>query len=196
MSHTAGEEQTFKILVTGPFAAGKTSLIQAISQSPVVTTEVATSGEEAAVKANTTVAMDFGTYALPRIDETDGMVNLLMFGTPGQERFRFMTDILKADVDVVTFVIDARAPASFQEARGMLTLVMSDLKVPLVIAVNRCDDTVQARHIADYLGAASDVPAIPCQLIDPESGRDVVAEVLVALLQSADRALVSQGGAS
>jgi len=191
-----GHEHTFKILVTGPFAAGKTSLIQAISQSPVVTTEVATTGEEAAVKANTTVAMDFGTFALNPLDESDELVHLLMFGTPGQERFHFMTDILKADVDVVTFVVDARAPASYQEARGMLALVMSDLKVPLVIAVNRCDDPDQARAVADYLGAASTVPAIPCQLIDPESGREVVAEVLVALLQSTDLALVTQGGVS
>ena len=185
---TEQHEHTFKILVTGPFAAGKTSLIQAISQSPVVTTEVATSGEEAVVKANTTVAMDFGTFALNPLADGEELVHLLMFGTPGQERFRFMTDILKADVDVVTFVVDARAPASFQEARGMLELVMNDLRVPLVIAVNRCDDRDQARLVAEYLGVAADVPAIPCQLIDPESGREVVAEVLVALLQSAESA--------
>ena len=189
-------EHTFKILVTGPFAAGKTSLIQSVSQSPVVTTEVATSGDEAAVKANTTVAMDFGTYALDPTDDSDERIHLLMFGTPGQERFRFMTDILKADVDVVTFVVDARAPAAYQEARGMLALVMSDLRVPLVIAVNRCDNQEQARKVAEYLGAASDVPAIPCQLIDPESGREVIAEVLAALLDATDLALATPGGAT
>jgi small GTP-binding protein len=189
-------EHTFKILVTGPFAAGKTSLIQSISQSPVVTTEVATSGDEAAVKANTTVAMDFGTYALDPGDGSDERIHLLMFGTPGQERFRFMTDILKADVDVVTFVVDARATASYQEARAMLALVMSDLRVPLVIAVNRCDSQDQARKVADYLGAASDVPAIPCQLVDPASGREVIAEVLAALLDSTDLALATPGGAT
>jgi small GTP-binding protein len=193
---SSAPEHTFKILVTGPFAAGKTSLIQSISQSPVVTTEVATSGDEAAVKANTTVAMDFGTYELSPGDDSDERIHLLMFGTPGQERFRFMTDILKADVDVVTFVVDARAPAAYQEARGMLALVMSDLRVPLVIAVNRCDNQDQARKVAEYLGAASDVPAIPCQLIDPDSGREVIAEVLAALLDSTDLALATPGGAT
>ena len=188
-------DHTFKILVTGPFAAGKTSLIQAISQSPVVTTEVQTSGEEAAVKANTTVAMDFGTFALDT-GAGEEPVHLLMFGTPGQERFRFMTDILKADVDVVTFVVDGRAPATFPEARQMLALVMNGLRVPLVIAVNRCDDLIQARKVAEFLGAAADVPAIPCQLIDPESGREVVAEVLVVLLESTDLALAAPGGAA
>ena len=187
-------DHTFKILVTGPFAAGKTSLIQAVSQSPVVTTEVATTGDEASVKANTTVAMDFGTFELDAVTDGEGTIHLLMFGTPGQDRFRFMTDILKADVDVVTFVIDAEAPASFAEAREMLVLVMSDLKVPLVVAVNRCDSHEQARLIADGLGALPSVPVIPCQLVDPASGREVVAEVLVALLPSTELALTSQGG--
>ncbi len=187
-------DHTFKILVTGPFAAGKTSLIQSISQSPVVTTEVATSGDEADVKANTTVAMDFGTFALDGIEEGEETINLLMFGTPGQDRFRFMTDILKADVDVVTFVIDAQAPDTFGEAKEMLVLVMNNLHAPLVIAVNRCNDRDRARAVADRLGAAPSVPVIPCQLVDPASGREVVAEVLVALLQFNDLALVSQGG--
>jgi hypothetical protein len=187
-------DHTFKILVTGPFAAGKTSLIQSISQSPVVTTEVATTGDEAEVKALTTVAMDFGTFALEGLDEGEETIHLLMFGTPGQDRFRFMTDILKADVDVVTFVINAEAPESFDEAREMLTLVMTDLEAPLVIAVNRCDHPERARDVADMLGAAASVQVIPCQLVDPASGREVVAEVLLALLQSTDLELTSQGG--
>ncbi|CAB4857037.1 unannotated protein [freshwater metagenome] len=192
MSHLT--EHTFKILVTGPFAAGKTSLIQSISQSPVVTTEVATTGDEAEVKENTTVAMDFGTFVLDGLEDGEETIHLLMFGTPGQDRFRFMTDILKADVDVVTFVIDAEAPDTFAEARQMLTLVMTGLEAPLVIAVNRCGDPAQARRVADALGAKMSVPVIPCQLVDPASGREVVAEVLVALLQSNDFALSGHGG--
>ena len=97
-------DHTFKILVTGPFAAGKTSLIQSVSQTAVVSTDVVTSGDESEVKGETTVAMDFGTFQLP-----DEGVRLLLFGTPGQPRFRFMTNILKGDVDIVAFVIDAQA---------------------------------------------------------------------------------------
>ena len=187
-------DHTFKILVTGPFAAGKTSLIQSISQSPVVTTEVATTGDEADVKELTTVAMDFGTFALDGLEEGEETINLLMFGTPGQDRFRFMTEILKADVDVVTFVINAEAPDSFVEGREMLELVMAGLEAPIVIAVNRCDDPKHARSVADLLGAYPLVQVIPCQLVDPVSGREVIAEVLVALLQSTDLELTSQGG--
>ncbi len=187
-------DHTFKILVTGPFAAGKTSLIQSISQSPVVTTEVETTGDEAEVKALTTVAMDFGTFALDGLEEGEETINLLMFGTPGQDRFRFMTEILKADVDVVTFVINAEAPDSFAEGREMLALVMNGLEAPIVIAVNRCEDVERARGVADELGAHPSVQVIPCQLVDPASGREVIAEVLLALLQSTDLELTSHGG--
>ena len=111
-------DQVFKILVTGPFAAGKTSLIQSVSQTPVVTTDVATSGAESGVKALTTVALDFGTFRIA--DDGPGEpaegVLLLLFGTPGQERFWFMTDVLKGEVDVVAFVVDAEAEHTHAEA--------------------------------------------------------------------------------
>lgn len=171
--------QVFKILVTGPFAAGKTSLIQSVSQTSVVATDVSTSGDEAAVKAATTVAMDFGTYAL------DGdAVRLLLFGTPGQERFWFMTDVLKGEVDVVTFVVDAEAEGTHAEAGAAMRALLRDLRVPLVVAVNRCDDAKRARVLARSLGALAHETVVPCQLIDPESGREVVIETLMTLLGS------------
>ena len=173
---------TFKILVTGPFAAGKTSLITAVSQTDVVSTDVVTSGEESDVKSHTTVAMDFGTYQLD-----DEGVNLLFFGTPGQARFRFMTDILKGDVDIVAFVIDAEARHTHAAAGVELRSLLSDLRVPAVIAVNRCDDQAVAERLARTLGALDGVAVVPCQLVDAESGREVVVEVLLTLLDSMER---------
>ena len=171
MSHT------FKILVTGPFAAGKTSMIQAVSQTQVIATDVVTSGEESDVKSHTTVAMDFGTYQLDGDD-----ARLLLFGTPGQARFRFMTDILKGDVDVVAFVVDAEATDTHAAAGVELRALLRDLRVPAVIAVNRCDDPESARRLAASLGALDSEAVVPCQLIDPDSGRGVVVEILLTLL--------------
>ena len=170
-------DHTFKVLVTGPYAAGKTSLIQSVSQTEVISTDVFTSGDEAAVKARTTVAMDFGTYA---IDDED--VRLLLFGTPGQPRFRFMTNILKGDVDIVAFVVDAEAKATHASAGVELRSMLADLQVPAVIAVNRCSDLEVAQHIARSIGASPDHPVVPCQLNEPDSGREVIVEILVSLL--------------
>jgi small GTP-binding protein len=173
----------FKILVTGPFAAGKTSLIQSVSQTPVVCTDVLTSADEAAVKAMTTVAMDFGTYSVE-----EGDIRLLLFGTPGQARFWFMTDVLKGEVDVVVYVIDAQAEHTHAEAGLAMRALLKDLRVPLVVAVNRCDDERQAEVLARALGTLAGERVVPCQLIDPDSGREVVVETLVTLLEALEHA--------
>jgi signal recognition particle receptor subunit beta len=172
----------FKLLITGPFAAGKTSLIQAVSQTPVVDTDVATSGPEASVKARTTVAMDFGTYTVE-----GGDVQLLLFGTPGQRRFWFMTDIMKGDVDAVIYVIDAEAEHTHADAGDAMRALLKDLRVPLVVAVNRCDDPEQAVLLARQLGALASESVLPCQLIEQESGRQVVVDALLAVLDRLER---------
>lgn len=196
-------EHVFKLLVTGPFAAGKTTLIQAISQTPVVETDVATSGDESIVKARTTVAMDFGTYAV-RGDRAEGNahgegpgpgrgggatddIRLLMFGTPGQRRFWFMTDVLKGDVDAVVYVIDAEAEHTHTEAGHAMRALLCDLRVPLVVAVNRCDDPERADLVARSLGALVSDAVVPCQLIHAESARSVVIEALIAVLDRLER---------
>ncbi len=77
-----------KIIFTGPVGAGKTTAIASISDIPVVSTEARASDEVALRKANTTVAMDYGVLNL------DDSAKVHLYGTPGQERFSFMWDIL------------------------------------------------------------------------------------------------------
>jgi signal recognition particle receptor subunit beta len=181
-SSTTRHEHVFKLLITGPFAAGKTTLIQAVSQTPVVDTDVVTSGDEASVKAHTTVAMDFGTYTVD-----DGDVRLLLFGTPGQRRFWFMTEIMKGEVDAVIYVIDAEAEHTHLEAGAAMRALLRDLRVPLVVAVNRCDDGEQAQLLARQLGTLASETVLPCQLIHHESGRGVVIEALLSGLDRLER---------
>ena len=175
-------EHVFKLLVTGPFAAGKTTLIQSVSQTPVVDTDVVTTSAESAVKSRTTVAMDFGTYVVE-----GGDVRLLMFGTPGQPRFWFMTDILKGQVDAVIYVVDAEATHTHAEAGAAMRALLRDLRVPLVIAVNREDEPEAATMIARQLGALASECVLACQLIEPASGREVVIETLLAVLDRLER---------
>ena len=189
MTHVAmpRAEHVFKLLVTGPYAAGKTSLIQAVSQTPVVGTDVETSGHESDVKSHTTVAMDFGSFSLH--DEAgDSDVRLLMFGTPGQARFQFMTDIMKGAVDAVVFVVDADATHTHAEAGAAMRALLADIRVPVVVAVNRCDDPESATVLARQLGALLSEAAVPCQLIYTESARDIAIEALLAVLDRLERA--------
>ncbi len=77
-----------KIIFTGPVGAGKTTAIASISDIPVVATEAKATDEVKKRKNNTTVAMDYGILNL------DGGAKVHLYGTPGQERFSFMWDIL------------------------------------------------------------------------------------------------------
>jgi hypothetical protein len=126
--------------------------------------------------------MDFGTYVVE-----GGDVRLLMFGTPGQPRFWFMTDILKGQVDAVIYVVDAEATHTHVEAGAAMRALLRDLRVPLVVAVNRLDDPERARVIARQLGALASECVLACQLIEPASGREVVVEALIAVLDRLER---------
>jgi signal recognition particle receptor subunit beta len=78
----------YKIIFTGPVGAGKTTAINSISDLPPVKTDAAASDMTKSKKSATTVAMDYGVMNLP------GGEKLHLYGTPGQERFDFMWDIL------------------------------------------------------------------------------------------------------
>lgn len=77
-----------KIIFTGPVGAGKTTAIASISDIPVVQTEAKATDAVVQRKNNTTVAMDYGILNL------DAGAKVHLYGTPGQERFSFMWDIL------------------------------------------------------------------------------------------------------
>ncbi len=77
-----------KIVVTGSFSAGKTTLIRTISEITVLSTEQDITDDTRSRKAATTVAMDVGRITLDRD------LVLYLFGTPGHERFDFMWEIL------------------------------------------------------------------------------------------------------
>lgn len=124
------EVVTVKILVAGPFAAGKTTLISAISEIPVVATEAEVTDETRATKLNTTVTMDYGKLT---VADDEVRAELLMFGTPGQERFSFTWDVLAEGMDGYILVADLSRPESFVEARGILDHFRAMSDVPFVV---------------------------------------------------------------
>jgi signal recognition particle receptor subunit beta len=94
----------YKIIFTGPVGAGKTTSIAAISDvEPFVTEQIATD-ETKNRKEQTTVAMDYGMLKL------DNNERIHLYGTPGQERFNFMWDILTdGGVGLVLLIDNKRA---------------------------------------------------------------------------------------
>src|SRR5207237_8045561 len=84
-----------KVVVTGPFAAGKTTFVASLSEIEVVSTEKAVTDDTRQTKALTTVSMDSGKITFGDTGDDDGeAIALYLFGTPGQERFDFMWEVL------------------------------------------------------------------------------------------------------
>ena len=82
-------------------------------------------------KAETTVAMDFGRITIDRD------LVLYLFGTPGQDRFDFMWEILGEGMIGYLLLIDATREDSVQEAAGILDAFRTMARVPYVVALNR-----------------------------------------------------------
>src|ERR687890_1205532 len=113
-----------KIVVTGPFSAGKTTLIRTISEITVLSTEKDISDHTRSRKAETTVAMDFGRITIDRD------LVLYLFGTPGQERFDFMWEILGEGMIGYLLMLDASRMQSADEARSILDAFRKMARVP------------------------------------------------------------------
>jgi signal recognition particle receptor subunit beta len=93
-----------KLVFTGSMGAGKTTAISAISEIPVINTDVRTIGEDAERKKTTTAAMDYGELTL------DDGNKLRLYGTPGQERFQYMWPILiKGALGLIILVDDSNS---------------------------------------------------------------------------------------
>ena len=125
--------QTVKMVITGPFSAGKTEFISSVSEIDVVTTERKISSDAERVKEETTVAMDFG-----RITVDDDLV-LYLFGTPGQRRFDFMWEILAEGMLGFIVMVDSAKPETFREAKSILETFRAYAPTPYVVAANKQD---------------------------------------------------------
>jgi len=108
-----------RILVTGPFSAGKSTVVKALSKTSV-----------SVDRLGTTVAFDYGNVDLLGLEAE-------LLGTPGQERFEFIFRIFAREVSGLLLVIDATRPEELPRARQMLDLVGEH--VPYVILANKSD---------------------------------------------------------
>jgi small GTP-binding protein len=177
-----------KIVVTGPFAAGKTTLIRTISEITVLSTEKGITDETRSRKTDTTVAMDFGRITIDRD------LVLYLFGTPGQDRFDFMWEILGEGMLGYVLLVDATRPDSLDEAVGILEAFRRMARVPFVVGLNRADgmDEAEEDRIRKTLDLDPHVPVVPCDATDRESVKSVLLALLYAVVETLDGAAAAQ----
>jgi uncharacterized protein len=171
--------QTVKMVVTGPFSAGKTEFIRSVSEIDVVSTErKISSAHEKAIKEATTVAMDFG-----RITVDDDLV-LYLFGTPGQRRFDFMWEILSEGMLGFIVMVDSTRPETFREARSILETFRAYAPTPYVVAANKQDmkDAWEVDDMRHALRLDPKVKLISCIATDRDSVKAILLELLYSIL--------------
>ncbi|WP_027150585.1 GTP-binding protein [Methylobacter tundripaludum] len=104
----------YKIIFTGPVGAGKTTAIESISDTPPIKTDASASDMTKTKKSSTTVAMDYGIMNLT------GGEKIHLYGTPGQERFDFMWDILTTGGIGLILLLDNTRADPFQDMKFFL----------------------------------------------------------------------------
>jgi small GTP-binding protein len=171
--------QSVKVVITGPFNAGKTTFIRAVSEIAVLSTERQVSEASSEGSGETTVAMDFG-----RITISDEVV-LYLFGTPGQERFSFMWETLAEGMLGFVVIVEGTSEESVRDAMSMIGFFTDMSDVPFVVAVNRVEpkDQQTLGSLRATLGLAEDIPLIG---IDARRKDDVVRALLALLYRIAE----------
>jgi len=155
-----------KILVTGPYHSGKSSIVQAISTSSV-----------SVDRMGTTIAMDHG-YLDYKGFAAD------VYGTPGQENFDPILEFLAEEAVGVILVVDATKPETFERARKMLQLTKG-YALPLVVAANftDLDEALTPDQVRERLNLQPDVPVVPTVAVRG-AGAEELLENLFELLMS------------
>lgn len=172
-----------KIIFTGPVGAGKTTAITAISDVPPIKTDASASDMTVNRKATTTVAMDYGVLHL------DEQTKVHLYGTPGQERFDFMWDILTTGGIGLVLMLDNSRKTPHKDLDFFLGAFKDFIeRVPVVIGITKTDikNTPSMNEYAEMLLQRGMRP--PIFEIDGRNREDVKSLVM-ALLFSIDPGL-------
>lgn len=173
----------YKIIFTGPVGAGKTTAISALSDTPIITTDEQATDMTRERKKKTTVAMDYGTMKL------DGDERIHLYGTPGQERFNFMWDILVEGGIGLILLLNNNRPDPFRDLDFFLESFAEFIAdTAVAIGVTRMDEA-QTPTISDYQSRLGEKKQIyPIFEVDARESADV-SLLVEALLYSLDPGL-------
>ncbi|MCJ8278382.1 MAG: ATP/GTP-binding protein [Rivularia sp. ALOHA_DT_140] len=170
--------EILRIVVTGGVGAGKTTFIQTISEIDVVDTDKRATDELAELKEKTTVALDFGKLTITPSQ------SLHLYGTPGQDRFDFMWDILIQKAHAFILLIDAHRPNQFRQARKLLNFMSQNASIPELIGITHtdCTDAWEIEDIALALGFQGQTHSPPIIAVNPNE-RESVFQTLIAIVE-------------
>jgi signal recognition particle receptor subunit beta len=170
--------EVMRLVVTGPVGAGKSTFIRSVSEIEVVDTDRRATDHTAQMKSQTTTAFDFGRL------QFGPTMALHLYGTPGQDRFDFMWDILIRKAHAYVLLVAAHRPHEFHYARRMLNFMTQRSKAPMIIGLTHSDleEAWSADNIIPALGFLSPAKTPPIVTVQANQ-RASVAQCVLALVQ-------------
>ncbi|OII65593.1 ATP-binding protein [Streptomyces sp. CC53] len=179
--HPTAAVRSAKIVVSGGFGVGKTTLVSAVSEVPTLhmdepITQASTGVDDLAGapgKQTTTVGIDFG-----RIHISPSRV-LYLFGTPGQTRFRPLWQSLTEGALGALVLADTR---DLDASHEHLTL-LEEQGIPYAVAINRFDGAPDhpREEIRHALALDPDTPLTDCDARVGRSGYLALIELVTYL---------------
>jgi len=175
------EKQIVKLVITGPVNAGKTTMVQNLSDSQIAATDVAATDQVSQLKAMTTVGLDFGILKI------DDNLELHLFGTPGQARFNFMWNILSKGAIGAIFLVDSTSNESLQEMQKMFNYFTEHVDLPMIVGATKQDleGAKSVENIASILNLHTD-------LVLPVDAREKEGSKMLALTLLGNALLAAQ----
>ena len=148
-----------KIVITGCVGSGKSTAIQSISDTDIIATDVDASDEIKEDKDTTTVALDYGEL------KTDDGQLIKIYGTPGQDRFSFMWEILAEGALGIAVLVNHQRP----DPVGDLDMYLANFRKAIedstvVVGITHLDDEDMdgMDRYYDYMAARGlDYPIFP-----------------------------------
>jgi len=155
-----------RIMVTGPFNAGKSTVVRALCEKSI-----------SIDRMGTTVAFDYGSVNITGIEAE-------VFGTPGQERFEFIFRIFAREVSGVLLVVDATRPEDLERANHMLELIGA--RIPYVVLANKSDlpGALPPDAILRKMELPDETPIVATVATENEGVRDallILAEMIIGV---------------
>ncbi|MAT38258.1 MAG: GTP-binding protein [Ectothiorhodospiraceae bacterium] len=172
-------ETYFKLIVTGSVNSGKTTFVKTISEIEAFTTdEMATEDDVMQLKQLTTVAMDYGRRTI------DDDIVLHIYGTPGQERFDFMWDILVVGAFGVIFLADSTDKPSLEKTKNIIAFFTERYDLPYLMCVTKLDlaDSIGYDEVVDFINQPQ-IKTIPLKTIDPNECMNALVTFLTLAVQ-------------
>lgn len=174
----------YKFIFTGSAGAGKSTAIASISDVPPVSTDMESTDELRAIKDKTTVAMDFGELTLASGEK------VFLYGTPGQERFRHMWEILTNGGLGLILLIDMTRPSPIDDMRMYLSNFRRFIdETGAVIALTRYEQ-ISDPGIDQFQDALSEMGLVlPITQADPRRKDDVLLllDMLISIVELNDQ---------